>query len=284
MSDQEITVAKMCGLWRFTHARRKSSTVLSCFPFLDLPFEIHDHIYRLFLIAEMSILVAGGYVNDYFGNRSLETNEKPERARLRRSITAREGCHLKTNLLRVCTQIYREAAPILYSCNSFEFISRSRWDNFDLFCSRLTKTSREAIRSIDFLLLKMRILHCGSLMYDIAPRDEYETKLLIRSSGWLPKLERLRSYLWGDYVLRKLKCISGPNIDYGSSINLSKCLTFDEKFRYSEPTVRVISNFVEKLNGCGWQAVGNLKVVDDEPPFSEETKWEEWLQKNVSRG
>ncbi len=121
-------------------------------PFLRLPAEIRNIIYRYALIRDQPIDL---WPHLYHGMESSSTGELTKDI-LENPLKIRHQEHLTyvrkemaTGLLGACRQIYHEAAMYFWAENLFKFSGRSGWQGLLRFLLTIGPTARSRIRRLD---------------------------------------------------------------------------------------------------------------------------------------
>lgn len=176
----------------------------SSFPFLDLPLEIRSMVYKACLIPSEDIII--------------QVDQKIQRRRRCRAWEDRyvneENVRLEgswgpqsqvfnANILSTSRAVYREAANILYSSNTFRFLDDEGWKDFSHFEKRLTEVSRNSIRRLAFSL--PLIYRCN----DVIDYSEHLGPMwgLLPRLDALPALEQLDLQLSNDIEFMELEAL-----------------------------------------------------------------------------
>ena len=149
------------------------------------------------------------------------------------------------NILLVSRQVYREAAPVMYGCNTFKFYLQPDGSaDFNLFESRLTSISRNSIYHIYFTLIRK------TLYYQVAVYDMFSN--LKR----LPRLRILRILMFQDVGSCLLPLMQNVEHSKGNAEVSLMIRTIHCRQRL----VAVDVSLLDAMRKWNWTVAGNFHV------------------------
>ena len=196
------------------------------FHLFDLPLDLRIMLYEVCLLSPGEIIIQ----RVRHDQEQLESNK-----RLVPNV----------NILLVSRQVYREAAPVMYGCNTFKFyLQPDGLTDFNLFESRLTSISRNRIYHIDFTLIR-KTLYSQVAVYD-----------MLSNLKRLPKLQILRIFMFqdvGSYLLPLMQYVerNKGNAEVSLMIRTMRC---------RRRLVAVDFSLLDAMRKWGWTVAGNFHV------------------------
>ena len=149
------------------------------------------------------------------------------------------------NILLVSRQVYREAAPVMYGCNTFKFyLQPDGSTDFNLFESRLNSISRNRIFHIDFTLIRK------AFYYQVAVYD------MLSDLKRLPRLKILRIHMFqdvGSYLLPLMQYVERSRGNAEVSLKI-------RTVRSGQRLVAVDVSLLDAMRKWNWTVAGNFCV------------------------
>lgn len=188
-----------------------------------------------------------------------------------------------TNLLRVSKGVYAEAAPILYSCNTFRFEYEKGLDAFPYFQQRLTETSQASLQSLEFTLPQIQrtyIEYGEECEIFISAFDEW----LADTIDGLQGLETVRFHLDQDLMAGDLTFLN----QFRNSTGIEIMLKVETSAGYNRNgsychDVRMYRDLVPKIRKWGWRVTGQPELVGKSHRFRNQKAWVEELKEDDER-
>ena len=196
------------------------------FHLLGLPLDLRIMIYEVCLLSPGEIIIQ----RVRHDQEQLESNK-----RLVPNV----------NILLVSRQVYREAAPVMYGCNTFKFyLQPDGSTDFNLFESRLTSISRNRIYHIDFTLIR-KTIYSQVAIYD-----------MLSNLKLLPRLKILRILLFqdvGSYLLPLMQYVERSKGNAEVSLMI-------RTMRSRQRLVAVDVNLLDAMRKWNWRVAGKFHI------------------------
>ena len=149
------------------------------------------------------------------------------------------------NILLVSRQVYREAAPVMYGCNTFKFyLQPDGSTDFNLFESRLTSISRNKVYHIDFTFIRKTIY------YKVAVYD------MLSNLKRLPMLRTLRILIFQDVGSHLLPLMRYVERSRGNA----EVKLLIRKMRCRQRLVAVDAGILDATRNWKWTVAGNFHI------------------------
>ena len=259
------------------------------FPFLALPGEIRNKIYRMLLVAVNPIRIQAKESPGPDGGTLLVNYNTPDLALLTIQGCYRsgpcEGLAIGTGMMSASRATYNEATTILYGMNTFSFRGQDCWLDLHYFRTRLTKRSRHLIRRINTQFPEIQ--REGFLG---VTRQGFESgcQLGLRSLDTFPHLGRLALNLCEDIMTSDIRflldlkdaCREGPRI----IINVCYATFHHGDGKKVDRNVRISSDALRQMKDWGWKVKGNWELVDQHHRLRGERDWRATLTRNRQNG
>lgn len=253
------------------------------FPFRRLPAEIRREIYKICLVDVDDIVIqfddqrtfeSKGYKKTGFVHLKRRVATIERRASFTRNLLP----YLNLNILLTDRTMYKEAAPVLYGLNQFQFYGYDKWESLFHFSHCLSSFSKTSLQI---------------LVFDFPPieRSSAETSKFHKSAEWdlsvlrgFPNLRTVRLNLSEDLLSRDLDLLR----DFHQRLGQSKVVfdvvnLYEPKDQLYENTVRISSDVLEQFSKWGWKVAGDATMVGKDHRFNDEKVWLDWLGKESRR-